>query len=183
MKKKTKVQKTTQEKKEGEYTEREKAYADTACGCFTTLRKWAAFAAASSRLVIAAEQARCDRMLLPAAPSRRRGGGTRAVARRRLAARDDFSLVIIWPVVEADSKPGAACFAAGFASSRLCVVVHGGRPQVVVLQVMLCPVGEKSAIRPRPGRRSKERALPRCAGWSESAKKNSATKLREEREK
>ena len=52
--KKTKVQKTTQEKKEGEYTEREKAYADTACGCFTTLRKRAAFAAVSSRLVAAA---------------------------------------------------------------------------------------------------------------------------------
>ena len=30
-------------------------YADTICGCFTTLRKRAAFAAASSRLVAAAE--------------------------------------------------------------------------------------------------------------------------------
>ena len=29
-------------------------YADTVCGCFTTLRKRAAFAAASSRLVAAA---------------------------------------------------------------------------------------------------------------------------------
>ena len=29
-------------------------YADTICGCFTTLRKRAAFAAASSRLVAAA---------------------------------------------------------------------------------------------------------------------------------
>ena len=32
-----------------------------------------------------------------------------------------------------------------------------------------------------PGRRSKERALPRRVDWSESAKKNSAKKLREER--
>ena len=29
-------------------------YAETVCGCYTTLRKWAAFAAASSRLVAAA---------------------------------------------------------------------------------------------------------------------------------
>ena len=68
--------------------------------------------------------------------------------RRRLAARDDFRLVVIRPVVEAGSKPGAAYFAAGFAAARLGVVVHGGRPQVVVLQVMLHPVGKKSAIRP-----------------------------------
>ena len=103
------------------------------------------------------------------------------MAGRRLAARDDFRLVVIRPVVEGDSKPGAACFAAGFAATRLGVFVHGGRPQVVVLQVMLRPVGKKLAIRPQPGRRSKERALPRRADWSESAKKNSATKLREER--
>ena len=46
------------------------------------------------------------------------------------------------------------------------------------------PVREKLALRPRcPGRRSKEGALPRRADWSESAKRNSATKLREEREK
>ena len=126
-----------------------------------------------------AEQARRGTTLLPAAPSRRRGGGTRATARRRLAARDDFRLVVIRPVVEADSKPGAASFPA----TRLGVFVHGGRPQVVVLQVMLRPVGEKSALRPRLGRRSKERALPRRADWSESAKENSATKLREERVK
>ena len=99
------------------------------------------------------------------------------MAGRRLAAWDDFCLIVIQPVVEAGSKPGATCFAA----SRLGVVVHGGCPQVVVLQVMLHPVGEISAICPRPGRRSKERALPRHANWSESAKKNLATKLREER--
>ena len=100
----------------------------------------------------------------------------------RLVAWDDFRLVVIWPVVEAGSKPGAACFAAGFAASRFGVVVHGGRPQVGVLQLMLRPVGEKSAIRPRsPGRRSKERALPRRADWSESAKKNLVTKLKKRR--
>ena len=100
---------------------------------------------------------------------------------RWLAACDNFCLVVIRPVVEAGSKHGAACFAAGFAASRLGVVVHGGRPQVVVLQVMLRPVGKKSVIRPRPGRRSKERALPRCVDWSESAKKNLVTKLKEEK--
>ena len=103
--------------------------------------------------------------------------------RRRLAARDDFRLVIIRPVVEAGSKPGAACLAAGFAATRLGVFIHGGRPQVVVLQVMLRPVGEESALRLRTGSRSKERALKMRADWSESAKRDSATKLREERVK
>ena len=65
------------------------------------------------------------------------------MAGRRLAAWDDFRLVVIRPIVEAGSKPGAASFAA----TRLGVFVHGGRPQVVVLQVMLRPVGEESAIR------------------------------------
>ena len=82
-------------------------------------------------------------MILPGIPSRRRGGGTRAVAGCRLAAWDGFRLVVVRPVVEAGSKPGAACFAA----SRLGVVVHGGRPQVGVLQVVRRPVREKLAIR------------------------------------
>ena len=100
------------------------------------------------------------------------------MARRRLAAWDDFRLVVIRPVVKAGSKPGGACVTA----SCLGVVVHGGRPHVGVLQVMLRPVREKSAIRPRyPGRRSKERALPRRADWSESAKKNLVTKLKKRR--
>ena len=86
-------------------------------------------------------------MLLPAAPSRRRSGGTRAVARRRLTAWDDFSLIVVRPVVEADSKPGAACFAAGLATTRLGVVVHSGRPQLGVLQIVLRPVGDESALR------------------------------------
>ena len=103
---------------------------------------------------------------------------------RRLVAWDDFRLVVIRPVVEADSKPVAACLAAGLAAARLGVVFHGGRPQVGVLQVMLRPVGEKSAIRPRsPGRRSKERALPRRADWSESAKRNFLTKVKKRRKR
>ena len=85
------------------------------------------------------------------------------MAGRRLAAWDDFRLVVIRPVVEAGSKPGAACFAAGLATARLGVVVHGGRPQVGVLQVMLRPVGEESALRPRSACRPKERALSRHA--------------------
>ena len=83
------------------------------------------------------------------------------MARRRLAAWDDFRLVVIRLVVEAGSKTGAACFAAGFAATRLGVVLHARRPQVVVLQVMFRPVGEESALRLQPGCRSKERALPR----------------------
>ena len=43
---------TTKEKKES--TQRKRTYADMVCGCFTNLRKLAAFAAASSRLVAAA---------------------------------------------------------------------------------------------------------------------------------
>ena len=85
------------------------------------------------------------------------------MARRRLAAWDDFRLVVIRPVVEADPKPGAACLAAGLAATCLGVVIHGGRPQVGVLQVMLRPVGEESALRLRPACRPKERALPRHA--------------------
>ena len=45
---------TTREKKEKRVHKRIRTYADTVCGCFTVLRKRAAFAAASSRLVAAA---------------------------------------------------------------------------------------------------------------------------------
>ena len=85
------------------------------------------------------------------------------MAGRRLAAWDDFRLVVIWPVVEADSKPGAACLAAGLATARLGVVIHGGRPQVGVLQVVLRPVGDESALRVRLACRPKKRALSRQA--------------------
>ena len=81
------------------------------------------------------------------------------MARRRLAAWDDFSLVIVRPVVKADSKPGAAVLA----TARLGVVVHSGRPQVGVLQIVLRPVGDKSALRVRPACRPKKRALSRQA--------------------
>ena len=85
------------------------------------------------------------------------------MARRRLAAWDDFSLVIVRPVVKADSKPGAACFAAGLATTRLGVVVHSGRPQVGLLQIVLRPVRDESAFRVRPACRPKKRALSRQA--------------------
>ena len=85
------------------------------------------------------------------------------MARRRLTAWDDFSLIVVRPVVEADSKPGAACFAAGLATTRLDVVVHSGRPQVGVLQIVLRPVGDESALRVRRTRRPKKRALSRQA--------------------
>ena len=51
---KDKGSRTTREKKEKRVYERKRTYADTVCGCFTVLRKRAAFAAASSRLVAAA---------------------------------------------------------------------------------------------------------------------------------
>ena len=85
------------------------------------------------------------------------------MARRRLAAWDDFSLVIVRPVVEADSKPGAACLAAGLATSRLDVIVHTDRPQVGVIQIMFGPVGDETALRVRPAGRSKQRTLSKRA--------------------
>ena len=69
------------------------------------------------------------------------------MARRRLAAWDDFRLVVIRPVVEAGSKTRATCFTADFAATRLGVVLHACRPQVVVLQIMFRPVREESALR------------------------------------
>ena len=81
------------------------------------------------------------------------------MARRRLAAWNDFRLVVVRPIVEADSKPGAACLA----TTRLGVVVHSGRPQVGVLQIVLRPVGDESALRIRPACRLNKRALSRQA--------------------
>ena len=46
---------TTREKKEKRVYKRIRTYADTVCGCFTVLRKRAAFAAASSHLVTIVE--------------------------------------------------------------------------------------------------------------------------------
>ena len=84
---------------------------------------------------------------MTSAPSRRCGGGTRAASRCRLAARDDFGLIVVRPVVKGSSEPGAACFAAGLATARLDGVVHMDRPQVGVLQVVFGPVGDEAALR------------------------------------
>ena len=84
---------------------------------------------------------------MTSAPSRRCSGGTRAASRCRPAARGDFGLIVVRPVVEGDSEPGAACFAAGLAAARLDVVVHTGRRQVGVLQIGFGPVVDESALR------------------------------------
>ena len=84
---------------------------------------------------------------MTSAPSRRCSGGTGAASRRRLAARGDFRLIVVRPVVKGDSEPGAACFAAGLATTRLDVVLHTGRRQVGVLQIVFGPVGDESALR------------------------------------
>ena len=95
----------------------------------------------------ATEQTLGGATLLPSAPSRRCSGGTRATSRCRPAARDDFGLIIVRPVVEGSSEPGAACFAAGLATARLDGVVHMDSPQVGVLQVVFGPVGNESTLR------------------------------------
>ena len=96
----------------------------------------------------------------------------------QLAVRDDFRLVIIRPVVEAGSKPGAAWLAA----SHHGVVVQSGRPQVGVVQVVRRPVEKILALHPRcPGRWSKEGALSRQTDWSELAKRNLVTKVKKRR--
>ena len=48
---------------------------------------------------------------------------------------------------------------------------------------MFRPVGEEPALCLRPGCRSKEGALPRHPDWSETTRRNSATKLRKEKER
>ena len=95
----------------------------------------------------AAEQTLGGATLLPSAPSRRCSGGTRAASRCRLAARGHFGFIVVRLVVEGDSEPGAACFAAGLATARLDGVVHVDSPQVGVLQVVFGPVGDEAALR------------------------------------
>ena len=64
------------------------------------------------------------------------------------------------------------------------VVVHSGRPQVGVVQVVRRPVGKILALHPRcPGCRSKEGALSRQTDWSESAKRNLVTKVKKRRKR
>ena len=82
---------------------------------------------------------------------------------RRLAAWDDCRLVVIRPVIEADSKPGAACLAGGLAATRLGVVMHGGRSQVRIVGVIHRAVGEELALYPRgPSCRREKRVLQKA---------------------
>ena len=91
-------------------------YAETACGCFTTLQKRAAFAVASSRLVAAAEPlgffGRPPKRVGAAPCSQNSRRACSLVVGCRLAARNRFGLVIIRPVVETGGQPGAAYLAA-----------------------------------------------------------------------
>ena len=97
--------------------------------------------------------------LLTSTPSRLRGRGARAASRCRLAARDGFGLIVVRPVVKGNSEPGAACFAAGLATTRLDVIIHTGRPQVGVLQIVFGPVGDEAALHVCPAGRPKQRTL------------------------
>ena len=105
-----------------------------------------------------AEQGRHGPVLLPAAGSTRRGRRARA----RLAgswpmAGGDFSLgVVVRPVGESGRRPEVACCS----SSSLGVVLQSRRPQIGVVDVALCSVGEELALWPRgPGCRMEEGTL------------------------
>ena len=102
---------------------------------------------ASGFLRSAAEQALGGTALLASTPSSLRAGGARAASGCRLAARNGFGFILVRPVVKGGSEPGAACFAASLASTRLDVVVHMDRPQVGVLQVVFGPVGDEAVLR------------------------------------
>ena len=157
MKKKTKVSRTTKEKKEREYTKKDSDLRRHGLRLLHHLAETSRLRGrllppggcrpASGLLRSAAEQALGGATLLASAPSRLRGGGARAASRCRLAARDGFGFIVVRPVVKGGSEPGAACFAAGLASARLDIVVHMDRPQVGVLQVMFGPVGDEAALR------------------------------------
>ena len=157
MKKKTKVSRTTKEKKEREYTKKD---SDLRRHGLRLLHHLAETSRLRGRLLPpggwrpafgflrpAAKQTMGGATLLTSAPSRRCNGGTRAASRCRLASRDGFGFIVVRPVVKGGSEPGAACFAAGLASARLDVVVYMDRPQVGVLQVMFGPVGDEAALR------------------------------------
>ena len=76
--------------------------------------------------------------------------------RRRLAARDDFDLGIIRPVLEAGREPRAS----GLAAFPHDGVFHGGRSQVRIIGVVHRAVGEELALYPcGPGRWRKKRVL------------------------
>ena len=107
----------------------------------------------------AAEHALGGATFLASTPSRLRAGRARAVSGGRLAGRDGFGFVLVWPVLEGSGKPGAACFTAGLAASRLGGVLHMDRPQNGVLLVVLDPVGDEAALHVRPAGRPKQRIL------------------------
>ena len=83
-----------------------KTYAEIAWGCFTALRKRAAFAAASSRFVAAVEGLDFFGRLSKRPEAARRDGRARAlIVGRRLATRGDFGFSIVRPVLEARGEP------------------------------------------------------------------------------
>ena len=157
MKKKTKVSRTTKEKKEREYTKKDSDLRRHGLRLLHNLAETSRLRGrlippggcrpASGFLRSAAKQTLGGGTLLPSAPSRLRGGGARTASRCRLAAWDGFGFIFVRPVVEGSSEPGAACFAAGLATARLDGVVHMDRPQVGVLQVVFGPVGDEATLR------------------------------------
>ena len=157
MEKKDKVSGTTKEKKEKEYT---KENSDLRRHGLRLLHHLAEASRLRGRLFppggcrltpgllrSAAEQALGGAALLASTPSRLRAGGACAASGCRLAARDGFGFILVRPVVEGSSEPGAACFAAGLATGRLDGVVHMDCPQVGVLQVVFGPVGDEATLR------------------------------------
>ena len=78
--------------------------------------------------------------------------------RHRLAARGDFKLGIIRPVLKASSEPRAS----GLVVVPHDGVFHGGRSQVRVVGVVHRAIRDELALYPcGPGRRQKERVLLR----------------------
>ena len=77
---------------------------------------------------------------------------------RRLTTRNNFGLIVIWPVLEGSPEPRAACLAA----FPYDVVFHGSRPHVRVVNVVHRAVREELVFHPRsPGCRRKRGVLPK----------------------
>ena len=107
----------------------------------------------------AAEHALSGATFLASTPSRLRPGGARAASGCQLVARDGFDFILVRPVVEGSSEPGAACFAAGLATGRLDGILHMDRPQVGVFLVVLGPIGDEATLHVCPAGRPKRRTL------------------------
>ena len=154
LEKKTKIQDPLEKRKKKEYTKEfeltptPSVVASPSCGSkppsrpplpawWLPLRPWA------SSFGCRIDPGRRDASALRPEQAARR----RSPSRCRLAARDGFGFILVRPVVKGSSEPGAACFAASLATTRLDVVVHSGRPQVGVLQIVLRPVGDESTLR------------------------------------